>query len=188
MVMTIAAPGHRFTVTEYYRMADAGILSEDDRVELIDGEIIDMAAIGPRHAACVARFTRLLGDMLPRDVSVRVQSPLHLGEHSEPEPDLVLVPFKADFYSGAHPTAGDALLVIEVADASLPYDERVKAALYARAAIPEFWLVDLVGQRVIVYREPDAAGYRSVASAAGADRVAPARFPSVSLKAAEIFG
>jgi Uma2 family endonuclease len=186
--MTIAAPGHRFTVSEYYRMVDAGILTEDDRVELIDGEIVDMAATGPRHAACVTRVTRLLEDVLPREVTVRVQSPLHLGEHAEPEPDLVLVPYRDDFYSTAHPGADEALLVIEVADASLHYDEQVKSLLYARAGVAEFWLVDLVGQRVIVYRRPDPAGYRSVVSITGAGTVGPLGFPSVSLTAAEILG
>jgi len=186
--MSIVAPGHRFNASEYYKMVEAGILAEDDRVELIDGEIIDMAAIGPRHAACVSRATRLLEHVLPRDVSLRVQSPLHLSEHNEPEPDLVVVPYRADFYSMAHPAFTDALLMIEVADASLHYDQSVKVALYARYHIAEVWLVDLVGQRVIVYRDPDSGGYRSIVSAAGADRMAPARFPSVSLTAAEILG
>jgi Uma2 family endonuclease len=114
--MVIAAPNHRFTVVEYYKMAEAGILSEDDRVELIEGEIVDMAPIGPRHAACVTRLSRLFGDALPKNVTVRVQNPLHLGEHSEPEPDVVLVPYRLDFYSEGHPKADEAFLVVEVAD------------------------------------------------------------------------
>ncbi len=148
-----------FTVAEYHRMAEAGILQEDDRVELIEGEIVAMNPIGSRHAAAVDRLTRLLTQAAGERAIVRVQSPVQLGERSEPQPDLALLKPRPDFYAGAHPGAEDVLLLVEVADASADYDRQVKLPLYARAGVPEAWLVDLDGQAVEVLRHPSAHGY-----------------------------
>ncbi len=126
---------------------------------------------------------------MPRDIIVRVQQPVHLGDHSEPEPDLALVPYRADFYSTAHPTPNQALLLVEVADASLSYDERIKSHIYAlQAGIAELWAVDLVGQKVLIYLDPDPTGYRRLRDAAGIAQISPSQFPELSLTAAEIIG
>lgn len=186
--MMILAPRHRFTVADYYKMAEIGILREDDRVELIEGEIVEMAAIGPRHAACVARLDHLFGDALRGRAIVWPQNPLHLGEYAEPEPDLVLARYRPDFYATAHPRPEDTFLVVEVADSSLLYDRTTKMPLYARAGVPESWLIDLVSQRVNIHRDPGPDGYRSIITASGEDRVSPLAFPDVVLTAAEILG
>ncbi len=152
----------RFNVHEYHQMAAGGILTEDDPVELIEGEIVEMPPMGSIHAACVSRLDRLLGRAVGEDTIVRVQLPVRLDEHSEPEPDLALVRPRPDFYAAAHPRPGDVLLAIEVADTTLRFDRSVKAPLYARAEIPEYWLVDLIGERVEVYRGPAAGTYQTV--------------------------
>jgi Uma2 family endonuclease len=119
----------RFSVHEYHRMAEVGILSEDDRVELIEGEILEMSPIGSRHAACVDRLNRLLNGFADLSAIVRVQSPILLDVNSEPEPDISLLRPSDDFYAGGHPTPGDVLLLIEVADTSVERDLEVKLPL-----------------------------------------------------------
>src|SRR5437870_5978990 len=128
-----------FNVAEYYRMAEAGILTEEDHVELIDGEIVAMSPVGSRHAACVKRLNRILGRRVGDLVVVGVQDPIGLDDYSEPEPDISLLRPRADFYSEAHPIPSDVLMIIEVADSSDLYDREVKVPLYARAGIPETW-------------------------------------------------
>lgn len=149
----------RFDVDEYHEMARAGILTPDDRVELIDGEIVQMTSIGSRHAACVDILARTFVLALRESAHVRVQNPVRLDRFSEPEPDVALLRSRADSYAGAHPTPADVLLLIEVADASLPFDQRIKVALYAAAGIPEVWIVDLVSDVLEIYRDPRAEGY-----------------------------
>ncbi len=153
---------HRLTVDEYYRMADVGLLSPDDRTELIEGEIVDMPPIGSRHAAAVAllakRMIRALGD----SADARAQSPVRFLPRSEPQPDVALVKYRSDGYRQAHPTAGDTLLLIEVSDSTLRYDLEVKARLYATHGILEYWVVDLVNRRVVRHRAPSGAQYAQV--------------------------
>ena len=132
----------RFTVDEYYRMAEAGIISADDRVELIEGEIIAMSPIGSRHAACVVRLVKYLSPISDR-VLLWVQNPIRIGRYSEPEPDVVLLRPQDDFYATSHPTPGDVYLVIEVADTSVEYNRDTKLPLYAAAGIPEYVLINL---------------------------------------------
>lgn len=141
----------RFTADEYHRMGEAGIFSHDERLELVDGEILKMPSINPRHAAAVDRASHALTLALGTTVIVRVQSPIHLNRFSEPQPDLVLLRAREDFYASAHPAPVDILLAIEIADSSLRYDREHKAPLYARANIVEYWLVDLNGQSVTRY-------------------------------------
>lgn len=150
-----------FTVEEYYRMAQAGILTEDDRVELIEGEIIKMTPLGSRHAACVDRLTQLFSARIRGQAIVRVQNPIRLSERSEPQPDLALLRFRPDFYATAHPGPQDVLMVVEVAETSVDVDREVKLPLYARFGIAEVWLVDLAGEQVEVYRRP-TQGYEEV--------------------------
>ncbi len=157
----IAIPRHRFTVDDFARLGEAGIFTEGDRVELIDGEIRDMTPIGQPHAWIVNRLTRRLVMRLADRAYVSVQNPLRLDGHSEPLPDLVVARGGEDDYADRHPEAGDVLLVIEVADSSLRYDRAEKMPRYARSGIPEAWLVDVTDRAVTVYTAPGSGGYAS---------------------------
>jgi Uma2 family endonuclease len=141
-------------------MAEAGVLTENDRVELIEGEIIQMCPIGSRHAACVRRAGDLLTRLLAQVVIVSVQNPVHISEYSEPLPDIALLKPRDDFYSRAHPNPEDILLVIEMADTSVDYDREIKIPLYAKAGIPEAWLVNLPKDIIEVYTEPLNGSYQ----------------------------
>lgn len=162
-----------FTVAEYHRMAEAGILSEDDRVELIEGEIVEMAPIGSRHAGHVNRLNRLFSQWAGDQAIVSVQNPVRLGEHSEPQPDLALLKPRSDFYAQSHPGPEDVLLVVEVAETSADYDREVKVPLYARFGVPEVWLVDLAGEGIEVYRQPSPQGYQEARTVRRGEAVAP---------------
>lgn len=141
-------------------MAEAGILPEDARVELVEGEIVTMSPVGKRHMAAVKRLMDLLFPLQQaRKALLQVQDPLRLSPESEPQPDLTLLSYRENFYRDKVPEAEDALLVIEVADTSLDYDLTVKLPLYAKAGIPEVWVVDLARDRVHVFRKPQGEGY-----------------------------
>ena len=155
----VAIPRHRFTVDDFARLGEAGIFAEDDRVELIDGEIRDMTPIGPPHAWIVNRLIRKLVLHLDNRAWVSAQNPLRLDGHTEPQPDLVVARGGEDDYAERHPEAGDVLLVVEVADSSLRYDRAEKMPRYARAGIPEAWLVDVTGRAVTVCTVPGSGGY-----------------------------
>jgi Uma2 family endonuclease len=158
--MSVDIQRRRFTVDEYYAMADAGILTEDDRVELINGEIIQMAAIGSHHAGCAKRLNRLLVQQAGEAAIVQVNDPVRLSDLSEPQPDFAVLRTRDDFYSTAHPHPEDTLLVIEVAQSSLGYDREVKLPFYALAGIPEVWIVDVEMEVVEVYSEPFGSTYQ----------------------------
>jgi Uma2 family endonuclease len=184
MAMPLAA--HRFTVDEYHRMGKAGVLREDDRVELLDGQIVQMTPIGVRHAACVNRLNALLIGLAGTRATVSIQNPLILGEHEEPQPDVAVLRYRADGYQTGHPRAIDTLLVVEIADTSLAYDRDVKMPLYARAGIPEAWLVDLSAERIAVHHEPHAGRYTHARPAGPGDLLTPVHLPDVTLAVAEI--
>lgn len=150
---------HRLSVDDFHRMAEAGILSGDDRVELIEGELIDMAPIGTRHAACIRGLIQALAGISASVALLDVQNPLRLGSGSEPQPDLMLLRPRVNRYANAHPGPEDVLLLIEVSDTTLAYDRRIKLPLYARHGVPEVWIVDLEGEVVEVFRSPTSAGY-----------------------------
>ncbi len=158
----MAVARRQFTVTEYQRMADTGILHEDDRVELIDGEIFEMSPLGSRHVACVNRLVANVSSQVGQTVIVSVQNPIQLTDYSQPQPDLALLRRQPDFYAEALPTALDVFLLIEVADTSLAYDRDVKVPRYAETNIPEVWLVNVEDETVLVYTQPNATGYRMV--------------------------
>jgi Uma2 family endonuclease len=151
---------HRFTVEEYHKMAEAGIFGEDDRIELIDGEVVEMTPIGPRHAGCVRRLTTLLGRLAggleggPYEVDV--QNPMVLGEYGEPQPDLALV---RDVPAIRLPIPDDVALIVEVSDTTLAYDRNVKLPLYASTGIPEVWIVHLQNETVEVHASPEDRRY-----------------------------
>lgn len=135
-------------------MAEAGILSEDDRVELIDGEIVEMSPIGSAHQAVVDRLNQLLTSFAAQNYIVRPQGPIRLDEHGEPQPDLSLLRYREDFYEWEHPGPRDTLLLIEVSETSLEYERSVKLPLYAGAEVPEVWIVDLAAGRIEFYADP----------------------------------
>jgi len=176
-----------FTVEEYHRMAEAGILKPGDRVELIRGEIVEMSPIGRRHVAFVDNLTELLVVRLAGRAIVSIQSPVAVAADSEPQPDLKLLRRRAVPYKDAEATAADVLLLIEVAETSLRYDRTVKLRLYAEADVPEYWVVDCDAEAVEVHRAPTADGYREVTRVTGEGTVSPAAFPDVRLTLAEIF-
>jgi Uma2 family endonuclease len=187
MAVTELITRRRFTVDEYHRMAEAGILGEDDRVELLEGEIVEMSPIGWRHQACVDRLTQRLVPALQDRAILRPQGPIRLSPDSEPQPDLVVLRPRADFYAEGGPGPEDVLWLIEISDTSLRYDRDVKVPLYARYGIPEVWVVDLAEERVLVYRDPDPAeGYRSVQALGRGARLAPRAFPDLELAVDEI--
>jgi Uma2 family endonuclease len=150
---------HRVTVDEYHRMAEVGLLSPDDRVELIEGEIIEMPPIGGRHAATVDLLARALIQSVGEAAHVRIQGPIHLGASSEPQPDVSLLKRRADSYKSGHPTATDVLLVIEVSESTVRYDLDVKARVYAQHGVEEYWIFDLIENRLHRFRRPIGETY-----------------------------
>jgi Uma2 family endonuclease len=177
----------RISVDEYHRMIEAGILDEDEKVQLIDGMLVATTPQGQPHAFVIMRLTRLLARALSDDFEVLPQLPLTLGEDSEPEPDLAVVRAQDGASTTRHP--GTALLVVEVAGDSLPFDRRTKLALYARAGIPEYWIVNLREAVVEVFREPDvpAGTYRATHVARRGETLAPATLPGVGVAVALLF-
>ena len=143
-------------------MVQADILTIAERVELLNGEIVEMSPIGTRHAACVKRLNRLFSQMIGGRAIVGVQDPIRLSDRSQPQPDLTLLQPRSDFYATAHSQPQDILLIVEVADTSTDYDRQVKIPLYAESGIIEVWLVDLVEQYLEIYRQPSANGYQQI--------------------------
>jgi hypothetical protein len=184
--MPVQAPRRLFTVDEFHQMAEVAILGEDDRVELLSGEIVEMTPIGSRHAACVSRVNRLLGQHLGEAFIVRVQDPVRLDDYSEPQPDLVVVKARADFYRDAHPGPADVLLVIEVADTSAELDRADKVPLYSRSGIPEVWVVDLSARQIDVYRAPTSDGYLAHDTVRPGGSLRPGALPQLDLSADDV--
>jgi Uma2 family endonuclease len=179
--MTTSVLRRRFTVDEYYRMAEAGILKPDDRVELIEGEIIRMSPIGSRHAACVDRLNQVLVPAAAARAIVRVQNPFRIGSHSEPEPDLMLLRPRTDFYASGHPGPADVLLLIEVVDSTPEVELEAKIRLYARSGVAEVWVVDLNRRKVDVHRAPRGEAYADVSGRGPADILSPLAFEDLRI-------
>jgi Uma2 family endonuclease len=186
--MAIALKRRRFTVDEYYRMAEAGILTADDRVELLEGEIVEMSPIGSHHAGQVKRLNAVFTTRLGPRAIVSVQDPVRLSRHSEPQPDLALLRPREDFYRRSHPEPSDVLVLIEVMDTTVEVDRRVKVPLYARSVIPETWLVDVNADRIEMYRSPSADGYRDVRIARRGESLAIEALPDLVLSVDDLLG
>lgn len=187
--MALTFRRRRFTLDEYHRMGEAGILGEDDRVELIEGEIIEMSPIGSRHAGTVARIQHIFSTRLGDRVVVWTQNPLLLARHqSEPQPDVVLLAPRADFYAGRLPEPPDVRLLVEVADSSLLYDRRTKLPLYARAGVVEAWLVDLEASRIEIHRGPAGTRYRDVQTPRAGEQFSPAAYPDLIITLGDLLG
>ena len=172
---------HRFTVEEYHRMAETGLLKPDAHVELLDGQIIDMMPIGPFHAGTTNRLNRFFNRLSEGRWLVAVQNPVHLDEHSEPQPDLMLLKPAADDYTDRHPEADDVFLLIEVADSTLSYDRGSKLPAYGRAGIREVWIINLPEHKIEVYREPHYLGYASKNVLREKDQASPQAFPDAAI-------
>jgi len=173
---------YRFTVDDYHRMAEADIFGPDDRVELIDGEVVEMSPIGSRHAGCVNRLNRLLTANLGERAIVAVQNPIQVGDLSEPQPDLVLLRPRPDFYADHHALPPDVFLVIEVAETSLRFDLERKAPLYVAGGIPEVWVVDLADGVVQVFTPGTQVRLSR------RDGASPGAFPDLVVEVASILG
>ncbi|HLO50123.1 MAG TPA: Uma2 family endonuclease [Kamptonema sp.] len=186
--MSIQLLKRLFTVDEYYLMTQGGIISKDDRVELIEGEIIEMAAIGTRHAGCVNRINRLFSGLPENMAIVTVQNPIQLSRRSEPQSDVLLLQPRADYYGTAHPTASEVLLLVEVADSSVDYDRDVKIPIYSRSVIQEVWLVDLVAECLEVYRQPTPNGYSLIQKFWRGQQVSPLAFPELEVSLDFVLG
>lgn len=146
---------HRFTADEWERLYELGIIPNDVRTELIEGEIVEMPPIGPAHQSVVDRFTRVFGQRFGDRAIVRIQGPVRLSPHTEPFPDIALLRPRTDFYRGKHPAGEDIVLLVEVSDTSVRYDRLVKAPLYLKARVAEYWIVDIPHNSLAVYRDPD---------------------------------
>lgn len=177
---------HRFTVDEYYRMAETGVLKPDAQVELLDGEIVDMAPIGPFHGGSTKRLIEFFTRLSKGRWIVSAQDPVHLNKHSEPQPDLMLLKPVPDFYTSRHPGPDDVWLLIEVADSSLAYDRANKLPAYGQAGIREVWILNLTEQVLEVHREPHFAGYSSTQVFRRGDKAQTLAFPDVAVKVAEL--
>lgn len=187
--MAVTLRRRRFTLDEYHRMGEAGILGEDDRVELIEGEIVEMTPIGSRHAGTVARIHHFFSTRLGDRAVVWGQNPLLLRTHvSEPQPDVMLLAPRADFYTSALPEPHDVRLLIEVADSSLIYDRRTKIPLYARAGVVEVWLVNLEVGRVEICRDATPRGYQAVRSPGPDEVFSPLAFPDLPVTLSDLIG
>jgi Uma2 family endonuclease len=152
----------RFTAAEYYQMIDAGVFAEDERLELIDGEIVEMSPIGNPHSACVRRLIKLLSQLCSERAIVDAQDPVVAGAAYVPQPDLALLRPRPDFYASQTPTPADCFLVIEVGDTSAEFDRQIKMPRYARGGVAELWLVDLQRDVVVVYQDPVGDAYQHV--------------------------
>nr|WP_263011708.1 MULTISPECIES: Uma2 family endonuclease [unclassified Laspinema] len=182
----------RFTIQEYHRLTELGFFQEGDRVELIQGEMIQMAAKGTAHTTVTKRLLRALGQRLGDRATMQIQDPLFLPPNSEPEPDIALVKNRADDYLSGHPTPEDVILVIEIADSSLRYDREVKLPLYAKAGITDYWIFNLVNNTLECYSEPyqdnrETCGYRQRRIVLPDERVSLPGFSDLLLDLAEIF-
>jgi Uma2 family endonuclease len=178
---------HRITVHEYHRMAEVGLLAPDARVELIEGEIIDMAPIGKEHTSVVDQLNRLLVRAVGDDAIVRVQGSIRLSQISEPEPDVVLLKPRPDFYRSEYASGADTLLVIEVSDTTLRYDRDVKVPLYARHGVPEVWIVDLQNDRLLVYGSLGDGVYARQESVARPAKMLLTALPGVAVELTSVF-
>ena len=186
--MSVQTQKRLFTVQEYHLMSEAGVFANHERVELIEGEIIQMAAIGTRHASCVKRLNRRFS-VIPEEIAILgVQDPIQLTERTEPQPDVVLLQPRADYYETAHPIPSEVLLLVEVSDSTVNFDRDVKVPNYARSGIQEVWLWDLEANCLEVYREPTANGYTSIQKFERGEIVSPLAFPNFQVSVNLILG
>jgi Uma2 family endonuclease len=177
-----------FTVDEFYSMFDAGILHRDSRLELIEGEIFEMTGPGPLHVACVNRATAVLTPALVGKAIVSIQNPLRLSNYSEPQPDIVLLKPRKDYYASERFSPEDTFMVMEVSDTSFLHDLNRKLPLYARAGVPEVWIEDLAGGMILVYRDRRGENYETSLIFHRGDSISPAAFPEAAFRVDDLIG
>ncbi len=193
MTVAVAAPPvaeyerFRLSSDRYHQMIERGIFGEDERIELIEGGLVAMSPIGSEHSGVVDQLNEILVSQLARRAVVKVQGPIHLDDHSEPEPDVVLSKPRRDYYKRSLPQPADILLIIEVADSSLAYDRTVKMPLYARAGIAETWIINLIDRWIEVYRDPSTAGYTTMLKILPGRAIAPQAFADVIVAVNDLF-
>jgi len=185
--MTVQLLTRKFTTEQYHLMHEAGVFAEGDRLELINGEITEMSPIGRKHAACVARLTKVFELKLGDRTIIWSQNPIRLVDNSEPQPDLAILKLRSDFYEDSLPIPTDILLIIEVADSTLTYDRETKMPLYASAGIPEMWLFDLNRKIIEGYSQPSALGYKRMQRYEQNDEFSMLAFPDVTFAWNELF-
>lgn len=186
--MSIQVLKRRFTVADYHKMAEIGVFKADEKNELVDGEIIVISPIGKRHAACVSRISELFFSRLATVASVRVQNPIILDDFSEPQPDIVLVKRRSDFYEARHPQTTDIFLLVEVADTTIDFYLSVKIPLYCQNGIQEVWLVDLNQNCIRMYRTPTSNGYQLIQLLEAEQILTLSAFPKNQINVKEILG
>lgn len=186
--MSLQIARHFFTVAEFERMGEAGIFTKDSRLELIEGEIVEMSPIGSRHAACVKFLSRFLNKVIGNKALVSTQDPIQLDDYSEPQPDVALLRLRDDFYRHAHPRPEDVLLIIEVADTTVDYDRLVKVPLYAKAGIKEVWLVNLPAEQIEIYAEPSGGAYQITRQIKRGEEAQAHSIPGVAVSADTVLG
>jgi Uma2 family endonuclease len=184
----MTAARRMWTADEYHRMAEVSILHEDDRVELIDGEIIQLEPISSRHAACTSRLNKLLHHRLNDDVIISAGNPIRFDQYTEVQPDIAVLHFQSDWYASAHPMPSDVLLIMEVADTSLNYDQHVKLPRYAEAGIAEVWTVNVGRSMLTRYTEPRQSFYATQQHAGRGDAIQSSVFPDLLLAVDEVCG
>ena len=170
-----------FTVADYLQMEKAGILREDDRIELVRGEFLRMSPTGPSHNAAVARATKALVHAVGDNAIVWIQNSAQLDDNTAPQPDVLLLKPREDFYASSLPRPQDILLVVEIAESSLAYDRKIKSQLYAEAQIPEYWISDIPSDRLLAFSDPRGKAYRILRQHASGERLAPQRLPGCQL-------
>jgi Uma2 family endonuclease len=175
-------------VDEYYRMAEVGILTEHDQVELIHGEIIKMSPIGSKHMAIVNRLNKLLHEQLSGEVIVSIQNPVKINDLNVPEPDITLLKYREDYYAEKHPEPKDILLVIEVSDTTFAFDKEIKLPLYASAGIPEFWLINIEKKEIEVHKMPADDVYKNITLHRKGDTISWPYSKDVNLDAGMLLG
>jgi Uma2 family endonuclease len=177
-----------FSVDEYHRMVEVGILAEDDRVELIEGEILEMSPIGDRHLACTDRANMLFAPSLLGKAIVRIQGSIRLSDNTQPQPDIILLNPRKDFYAKGGAVTKDALLVIEVAETSIRYDRGRKLAIYAKYGVHEVWIEDLNTDTLLIFRDRHPKGYKTSQVLQPSDSVSPLAFPDLILPVSALLG
>lgn len=188
MPTSIPLARHLFSVADYHRLLEVGVLNEDSQVELLSGEIIQMSPIGKRHSAKVKKLRTFLGNQLQQSVVIGVQDPVQLDDYSEPQPDLSVLKPRDDFYESAHPRPADVLFLIEVADSSAAIDREIKLPAYAQAGVAEVWLVDLTKDLVEVHSNPYQGIYQEVRIVQRGQEIVSTVVPQLKLHADDILG
>jgi Uma2 family endonuclease len=187
-LLAIEPPHRPFTVAEFNKMVKFGILAPDERIELVDGEVIAMPPMEPPHASIVARLTRILLLRLGGNVQLRPQLPIVVSNWSQPQPDIALVESRDDFYGSKHPSSADTFAIVEVSDATLAFDRGQKLRMYAKVGIAEYWIIDVKAMRIEAYREPHDIGYGEPVVAGRGESIAFSAFPDAVFTVEELIG